>query len=192
MSTGYSLVMAPERRNRAGAAVLGLALLAIGAGIALAGTGMLAAARSQIDRGHGFDSGPARLAFADGTGKVMPSPRIEVPNLVPGTTARGTPVAIWNNGTIAATYTVSSETPQSSGGSFLDDVLTVSVSDQTGAVVYTGKLSGLAFGGPMLEPGDSRTYVISISWPLGAGDGDHRQGHSLSFDLHGVAEPVDR
>jgi len=164
MSTSYSRVMAPERRNRASAAVLGLALLAMGAGIALAGTGMLAAARSQMDQGHGFDSGPARLAFADGTGKVMPGPHIEVPNLVPGMTASSTPVAIWNNGMIAATYTVSSETPNASGGPSLDDVLTVSVSDQTGAVVYTGKLSGLTFGGPTLEPGDSRTYVISISW----------------------------
>ncbi len=152
---------------------------------------MLAAARSQIDQGHGFESGRARLAFTDGTGKVMPSPRIEVPNLVPGTTARSTPVAIWNNGAIAATYTVSSEAPHPSGGPSLDHVLTVSVSDQSGAVIYAGPLSGLTFSGPTLEPGDSRTYVIAISWPLGAVDEQRDEESSFSFDLHGVAEPVD-
>ncbi len=191
MSVSYSLAMAPERRNRPSAAVLGLALLAMGAGIAPAGTGMLAAARSQIDQGHGFESGRARLAFADGAGKVMPSPHIEVPNLVPGVTARSTPVAIWNNGTIAATYTVSSEAPQASGGPPLDHVLTVSVSDQSGAVVYAGPLSGLTFSGPTLEPGDSRTYVIAISWPLGTIDEQPHEERSISFELHGVAEPVD-
>ena len=181
-----------RQRRRSGAKPLAIVLVAMALSFAFAGSAALAAMRSQIDRGHaGFGSSPAHLAFTDGAGHVLYDAHIDAADPAPGAATSRIPIGIWNQGLSSAEYEVSAEHLRSPAGPLVNGPQ-VTVTDPSGVVVYSGGLSEMTFSGPSLEPGDSRTYLISLSWPHGLVSGDLEGGRSLSFDLSGVAEPANR
>jgi len=189
----YSYARTVSRgRPRSSAKALAIVLVAMALSFAFAGSAALAAMRSQVDRGHaGFESSQAHLAFTDGAGAVLHDAHIDAADAAPGAATRRIPIGIWNQGLSSAAYEVSAEHLRSPAGPLVN-APQVTVSDPSGVVVYSGALSEMTFTGPSLEPGDSRTYVISLSWPHGAVSGDPEGDRSISFDLSGVAEPANR
>lgn len=190
MTYGYAGTHSPGR-PRSGAKALAIVLTAMALSFAFAGGAALAAMKSQIDRGPaGFGSGQAHLAFTDGTGRVLLSSHIDATEGAPEAAVSSIPIGIWNEGPFSSTYKVSVEHVRSPARSPLTTPR-VDVRDPSGVVIYSGMLSEMQFEGPSLDPGDSRTYLISISWPHELASEQLQEDRSLSFDLHGIAEPTD-
>ncbi len=139
--------------------------------------------------GPGFQSGTLRIAFTNGAGSPVAAPRFDIASAYPGMAPQHARIDLRNIGTIREIYTVSSRVGAHRSHS-LDDVLFVTVKDAaSGAVVYRGTLSGLSFrGSTPLAAGQSRGYLIRITWPRTARNDNAYQGQVLSFALQASAK----
>ena len=95
-------------------------------------------------------------------------------------------VILRNTGTLPATYTVSATNLLPLGDHSPAEVLVLAVSDTAGRRLYSGSLSGLSVTEDRLEPGQTRTYELSISWPPTREDNAY-QGRSIAFSLQVAA-----
>ena len=181
----------PRRRPGIGPKVLTTMILLTGLCIAYAGTTALAGVRSEIRSTGVFGSGAVRLAFADATGKIVQGPHFLAMDARPGMPPSRAAITIWNQGSTAATYSIVSANVRSPNPHPLVGGPVLAVIDPSGAELYRGTISALHFSGPSLEPGDSRTYVITIAWPSPTGRTDPGQNASLSFDLRGTGLPAE-
>ncbi len=135
--------------------------------------------------GATFSHGALDVSFADDAGRSISGPYFEVAGAVPGMTATTARVRVVNTGEQAASFRLSATNHRPNGRS-LDDVLEVSVSDgNTGPSIYRGRLSGMAAEpAAPLGPGESRTYVVSVTWPDTPADDNPYQNAALSFELN--------
>lgn len=179
------------RETRSGKILATLAVV-VGASMVLGSTAALAASR-QAGAGSlgraGFQSGTLRVEFTDPSGRPCRAPLVSVTKAVPGMAPTRSEVTLTNTGTLAGASTLST-TDLASGSPSLDDVLVVTVRSEEGRQLYRGKLSALALTDEPLQPGRSRTYALSISWPATLSDDDY-QGLALTFGLQATATPAE-
>lgn len=192
-----------EQSRRAGGtgrgrilATLSVAVLASAVAIVLSlllGSASALAAGQEPGTEHaGFQrGGTLRVEFTDRAGRPTEGALVSVRGAVPGMVPISTSITVSNTGTLPAAYTVSTANLLRTESVSLDDVLKVIVRTDDGERLYRGKLSGLAFGEDHLEPGEARTYELSISWPSTSNDNDY-QGLPLTFGLRTDATAASR
>src|SRR5437899_8353098 len=128
------------------------------------GVGLLLAGRATAVGSH-FQSGRVGVEFTDPLGRSSRSPVMTVTDAAPGMSPANGFVMLRNTGTLPATYTVSTTNLLPLGDRSPAGVLVLAVSDTAGRWLYSGSLSGLGITEERLEPGQTRTYELSISSP---------------------------
>jgi len=187
MNTGMELTTRAyrSRRGKIGAtlAVVVGALVVLGSTAALAASGQ--ASPGSIGSA-GFQSETLRVEFTDGSGRPTHTPEMSLTGAVPGMAPTLSSINLSNTGTLPAAFTLSATNLQDDGSPSLDGVLVVTVRSAAGQRLYRGMLSGLALTEAHLEPGQARTYDLSITWPATPNDNDY-QGLPLTFGLQADA-----
>lgn len=132
-----------------------------------------------------FSLGPLNVSFADQSGAPRSGPYIEVTGAAPGMRATTAVVRVVNTGKQDAMFRLAAKNLRPTGRRSLDDVLEATVSDASpGPSIYRGRLSTLAAEpAAPLAPGESKAYVVSLTWPDTPADDNPYQGAALSFDL---------
>jgi hypothetical protein len=174
--------------HRTSSRVIGTLFLIVGISVILLCSAALAAARSASTGGHGFQTGSTRVDFIDEAGHFTTDPVIDLAGASPDMPEQRFAVRLQNTGTLGADVTVTS-TMMDSGQDSLDDVLHVSLTDETGTLFYQGRPSGLTFESSAL-PGQFRSFTLSVTWP-GGPDDNRYQGQALSLGLQADATPAD-
>ena len=169
---------APARRGR----------LVIATMACIVGVGLVLAGRAAAGGSH-FQSGKVGVEFTDPLGRPTRHPFMTVTDAAPGMSPANGFVMLRNTGTLPATYRVSTTKLIPVGDRSPAAVLVAAVSDAAGRWLYSGSLSGLSVVEERLDPGQTRTYEFSISWPSTPEDNAF-QGRSLTFSFQVAALSV--
>ena len=171
-------------------AIAGSALAsAIAVGATLAPTTFAAFSDTTVAAANTAHAGTLQVDVVDNAGVVTETPRITIDNASPNMAMRKSTLNIKNNGSLTASMRVTSKNLVPVGQN-LDDVLMVNVTDVSGAIVYTGKLSTLDFSVDELPATVTATYTVKITWPDTPADDNPYQGASLTFDLTADASSI--
>lgn len=140
--------------------------------------GVLAATGIAVGSGANFNSASANPSNTFSAGTISQSNSKEgqavltASNLKPGGSATGN-VTIKNTGSVAGGFILTqSGLTNSDTTNPLSAKLTLSIKDETNAVVYTGTIAGM--GNISLgtwQPNDEHTYTFTVSFPDGGGSG---------------------
>ena len=152
------------------------------------GAALLLAARAAAVGTH-FQSGTVGAEFTDPLGRPTRDPVMTVTGAAPGMSPAHGFIRVRITGTLPAAYTVSAANLLPAGRHSPAGVLVAGVSNTAGRSLYSGSLSGLRVNEERLEPGQTRTYELWISWPPTPED-NASQGRSLAFTLQLAAVPA--
>jgi hypothetical protein len=173
--------------HRAGFAPAGRGNLVIAIVAFVVGVGLVLAGRAAAVDSH-FQSGSVGVEFTDPLGRATREPVMTITGAAPAMSPAHGFVRVRNTGTLAARYTVSTTNLLPEGDPSPAQVLVVAVSDTAGRSLYSGSLSGLSVSEDRLEPGQTRSYELRITWPPTPEDNAY-QGRSFAFSLQAAAVP---
>jgi hypothetical protein len=168
----------PKRHRR----VLAGALIFTGLVAAAPGVATLAGFTAQdVNRDNSIESGTLDVAIG------QDAKYFEVRNMKPGDTTVQT-VKVINTGSLRQDFAL--DTVNVKGN--LDDVLTVTVSQDGKELTKPTKLSELAPVMSGLQSGEGTAYDISVTWPENAPEIDNKyQAGAVSFDFQVDATQLD-
>lgn len=140
--------------------------------------------------GNTAAAGTMQIDVVDNGGAVTSAASVAIANASPMMAVRTQQLSLRNSGSLAASMRVHVANLMASQHS-LDDVLLVNVTDSTGSVVYSGKVSNLDFLVSNLPAASTAGYTIKITWPDDpAVDDNPYQGATMSFDLTADASVI--
>ena len=172
-------------------AIVGSALVStLTVGATFAPSTLAAFTDTTASSGNNVSAGTMQIDVVDNGGAVTSAARVTVANASPAMAVRQSSLSLRNSGSLAASMRVHAANILGSTAS-LDDVLNVEVTDDAGAVVYSGKVSALDFQVANVAANSTSSYTVKLTWPDDPMvDDNPYRGATLSFDLTADASVI--
>ena len=140
--------------------------------------------------GNSVSAGTMQIDVVDNGGTVTSAARVSVANASPAMAVRQSSLSVRNSGSLAASLRVHAANLVTTGAN-LDDVLKVEVTDDAGAVVYSGKVATLDFQVLNVPANTTGIYTLKLTWPDDPTvDDNPYQGATMAFDLTADASVI--